>query len=147
MSHILIVEAPYYEDVAEKLREGVTSVLEANNDRFEFIQVTGALEIPAAIKFAASQPDTGRPLDSYDGFIALGCVIRGATSHYDIVCEQSAAGLMDLSIQHNLAIGNGILTCDTKQQAIERADPAQKDRGGHAARAVLQMIEIKEKFS
>lgn len=139
MPHFLIVEAPYYTDIAEKLRRGAIDALEAAGATHEIIEVAGALEVPPAVNFA-------RKTCGYDGYIALGCVIRGATSHYDIVCEQSAAGIMRLSLDHDLVIGNGILTCDSQQQAVERADPAQKDRGGHAARAALNLLKIKEKY-
>lgn len=146
MAHILIVEAPYYEEIAGMLRQGAMQVLNASGATYETISVAGALEIPPAIAIAAQRKDTARPMDQFDAYIALGCVIRGATSHYDIVCEQSAAGIMRLSLDQQLPIGNGILTCDSQQQAIERADPKQKDRGGHAAHAALNLLEIKGKY-
>lgn len=139
MAHFLIVEAPYYADIAANLRQGAVQALETAGATHEIIEVAGALEIPPAINIA-------RNAGKYDGYVALGCVIRGATSHYDLVCDQSAAGIMRLSLDHELVIGNGILTCDSQQQAVERADPVQKDRGGHAARAALNLLTIKDKY-
>ena len=101
----------------------------------------GALEIPAAIAMAAANPC------QYDGFIALGCVIRGETTHYETVCRESARGLMDLAIQRNLAIGNGILTVENSEQAWERADINRKDKGGDAARAALSMANVAKRYA
>ena len=103
--------------------------------------VPGAFEIPAAIAHAAREPA------AYDGFVALGCVVRGETSHYDYVCGESARGLMDLSVREGLAIGYGILTVETLAQAEARADPARGDKGGEAARAALAMIALKRRFA
>ena len=140
MSHILIVESPYYTDVANHLRAGTIAALKATGATHEVISVPGALEIPAAIVMGA---DTGK----FDGFIALGCVIRGETSHYDIVAGESARAIMDLTINDGLAIGNAILTCENSDQAIVRADPAQKNKGKDAVDAVLALIELRKKFS
>lgn len=134
---VLIVNAPYYSDVSQMLFEGASSVLKEEGVDFNHVDVPGALEIPAAIHFAAGH---------FDGFIALGCVIRGETSHYDIVAGESARALMDLTLNHNLIIGNGILTCENMDQAIVRADPDQKNKGADAARAVLDLIKIKHAF-
>lgn len=134
--HIMIVEARFYEDIADHLVKGATQALELEKITYERFEVPGALEIPAAIKIGA---DSGK----FDGFIALGCVIRGETSHYDIVAGESARALMDLSIEHNLAIGNGILTCDNREQAVVRADPDQKNKGKDAANAALALINTK----
>ena len=134
--HILIVESPYYDDVANFLADGAIATLENAGATYERLQVPGALEIPAAIKFSSKKK-------KYDGYVALGCVIRGETSHYDVVAIESARALMDLSINYDLAVGNGILTCDNREQAIVRADPAQKNKGHDAVGAVLSLIEIK----
>ena len=137
--HILIVESPYYTQISEFLAQGAVDYLEAQGATYERLEVPGALEIPAAIKFA-------KVSEQFDGFIALGCVIRGETSHYDIVCEGSAGLLTQLSVDYDLAIGNGILTCENKDQATCRADPAQKNKGRDAAEAALKMVEIKKLF-
>ncbi len=135
---ILIVEAPYYAEIAEMLATGAIAELEARGVDYKRFTVPGALEIPAVISAAS---------DSFDGFVALGCVIRGQTSHYDIVAGESARALMDLSIGNNLAIGNGILTTDTRAQAEVRADPDQKNKGRDAVQACLAIIEAKMEFS
>ncbi len=135
--HFLIVEARFYTELADALAAGAEAALQKAGASFERIEVPGALEIPAAISFAAA---SGRP---YDGYIALGCVIRGETSHYDTVCAESARGLMDLSLHRQLAIGNGIITVEDEAQAWARADKDRKDKGGDAARAALAMAGLK----
>ena len=137
--HILIVESPYYTEISNFLAKGAIDYLNSKGATFERLDVPGALEIPPAIKFA-------KVSEQFDGFIALGCVIRGETSHYDIVCNASAGLLTQLSIDYDLALGNGILTCENKEQAIRRADPAQKNKGRDAAEAALRMIEVKKLF-
>lgn len=139
MKPILIVIAPYYEDIAAMLRSGAENAVRSAGYSPEIMPVPGAFEIPAAIACAATT-------DAYAGYIALGCVIRGETTHYDYVCEESARGLQQLATQQKLAIGYGILTCETMEQAIVRADPTQGDKGGEAARAALRMIEIRTQF-
>ncbi len=136
--HILIVESPYYKDIADHLARGVIDALEAAGVTYERISVPGALEIPGAIKLASKS-------GKYDGYAALGCVLRGETSHYDIVAGESARALMDLTVNYDLAVGNGILTCDTAEQAVVRADPAQKNKGQDVANAVLALLSIKLK--
>jgi 6,7-dimethyl-8-ribityllumazine synthase len=137
--HILIVEARFYDEIADLLLAGATRALEAAGATFDRVSVPGALEIPAAIRLALEGAD-------YDAFVALGCVIRGETSHYDIVAGESARGLMDLGVQRGALIGNGILTTDDGRQARVRADPAGKDKGGGAARAALALLQIKRRF-
>ncbi len=134
--HLLIVEARFYDRISDLLLAGATRALEAAGASFETATVPGALEIPAAIRIAL---EGGR----FDAFVALGCVIRGETSHYDIVAGESARGLMDLALQHEALIGNGILTTDTGAQAQARADPQGKDKGGAAARAALALWRLK----
>lgn len=136
---ILIVEAPYYTEVSDNLAKGAIAELEAGNVSYERLEVPGALEVPLAIKLAH---DSGQ----YDGFVALGCIIRGETSHYDIVCNESARGIMLLGVDHHIAIGNGILTCENKEQALERARPDKKNKGRDAVQAALRIIALKEKF-
>ena len=134
---VLILEARFHEPITEMMVTGAIAVLEQSGIKYERLAVPGSFEIPGAIKFA---------MNMYDGFVALGCVIRGATSHFEYVCAESARGLMALSMDHNIAIGYGVLTCDTEAQAIERADPKQLDKGGDAAAACLRMIELKCRF-
>lgn len=143
--HILIVEARFYDDLLDSMLDGAKSALQKAGATFELVTVPGALEIPAAIKFAhvAAEKAGGR---KFDGYVALGCVIRGETTHYDTVCEESARGLMDLSIQHDLAIGNGIITVENEDQAWVRAKPDQLDKGGGAAKACLAMIGLKRRW-
>jgi len=142
---ILIVEARFYEDIADALARGAIGALEAAGYGADRIAVPGALEIPAAIAMAAR--GGGRdPVHEYDGFVALGCVIRGETSHYDIVSNESARGLQQLAVDQHLAIGNGILTVENGDQAWERADPGRKNKGGEAAEACLAMIDLRRRF-
>ena len=139
--NILIVEARFYQSIADELLLGAKSALEAFGITPEVISVPGAFEIPAVISMAeeAKRKPSGR---HYDGYIALGCVIRGETTHYDYVCAESARGLMDLSIQKQLAIGYGILTVEDEAQAWARANRNQGDKGGKVARVCLEMIAL-----
>ena len=138
--HLLIVEARFYDEIADLLLAGAVRALEAAGASFERVSVPGALEVPAAIRLAL---DRGR----YDGYVALGCVIRGETSHYDIVAGESARGLVDLAVQRGALIGNGILTTDSGAQARVRAAPDGRDKGGDAARAALALWQLKARFS
>ena len=138
--HFLIVEARFYDEIVDAQVVGAIAALEANGASFERVSVPGALEIPVAIAMAS----TGHRY--FDGFVALGCVIRGETSHYDTVCNESARGLMDLSLAKGLAIGNGVITVENEAQAWARADVSQKDKGGDAARAALAMSALKKTF-
>lgn len=140
MYHVLMVEAKFYEHLSEKLAQGAIQALEAQGATYERVSVPGALEIPAAIRFAINK-------ERYDGFVALGCVIRGETSHYDIVANESAHGLQEIARTFNVAIGNGILTVENEAQALERADPKKKNKGSFAALAALQMIALKNQFT
>jgi len=140
MKHILIVVSKFYEDLAEELVKGAAAVLGDEELTFDRVEVPGAFEIPAAISFSMK---SGR----YHGYIALGCVIRGETSHYDYVCAESARGLNQLAIDQNLAIGYGILTVENKDQAWERADVKKGNKGGMAAQTCIEMIKLKKHFS
>jgi 6,7-dimethyl-8-ribityllumazine synthase len=144
-AHILVVEARFYADFADMLLEGATHVLERAGVTFDRVTVPGALEIPPAIAIAldAAEHKRRRP---YDGVVALGCVMRGETGHYDIVAGESARALMELAIVRRLPAGNGILTVDTEDQARERADPRRLDKGGGAARAALAMVRLKRRL-
>lgn len=136
---ILIVEARFYEDIADALVDGAMGVLEAAGAQVERLAVPGAFEIPAVIRFAL---DSGR----YDGFVALGCVIRGDTTHYDYVCGESARGLNQLAIDRKACIGYGILTVENREQAWARARADRANKGADVANACLRMIEIKRQF-
>jgi 6,7-dimethyl-8-ribityllumazine synthase len=136
--NILIVEARFYDHISDALLDGATAAIEAAGAHFERIAVPGALEIPPVILFAARAGEgAGR---TFDGYVALGCVIRGDTYHFEIVSNESARGLMELGLQHGLCIGNGILTCETEEQALARASRDGHDKGGDAARACLALI-------
>jgi 6,7-dimethyl-8-ribityllumazine synthase len=137
---ILIVEARFYDDLADALLEAASDVLRAFGATFEVVTVPGALEIPAAIAMARA----ARP--TFDGYVALGCVIRGETYHFEIVANESARGIMDLAVRDGLAIGNGILTVEDEGQAWARARASEGDKGGAAARACLEMIAVAQRW-
>lgn len=143
-SHLLIVDSPYYADITEELLKGAVAAIEAAGATWERISVPGAFEIPAAIRFAADACAGGRA--SYDGYVALGCVIRGETTHYDYVCQESARGFQELAIKDRLAIGYGVLTVENRDQAWVRASVSNGNKGGFVAGAALRMIELKQKF-
>lgn len=144
--HIMIVEARFYEDLADELAKGAIQALEAAGATFHRVSVPGCLEIPAAILYALRSMDYFTARKRFDGYVGLGCVIRGETSHYDIVCNESARGLQDLALRYALAVGNGILTVENREQAWARAAVDRKNKGGFAARACLEMIELKRHF-
>lgn len=137
MPSVLIVCAPYYKKIADNLLAGARAVLDQTGAVHETIEVPGALEIPTAIRLAAK---------SYEGFVALGCVIRGETTHYETVCNDSSRGLTLLGLD-GIALGNGILTCETMEQARVRADPNDQDKGGGAAAAALHLVAIARRFA
>lgn len=147
MPHFMIVTSPYYEDISTYLMEGAKAYLDEKRVTYEIFEVPGALEIPLAIKFGLMREESrDSSTRKFDGFIALGCVIRGETSHYDIVCNESARGLSQLSLDYNVPVGNGILTCDEAGQAVVRADPQQKNKGRDAADAAYKLFKIKRDF-
>lgn len=137
MSRVLIVEARFYPHISDALYDGAIRALDVAAVKTERIEVTGALEIPPAIKLAAKR---------YDGFVALGCVIRGETYHFEIVAMESARGLMDLGVHCGLCIGNGILTVENEAQALRRANRDELDKGGDAARACLSLIAARARM-
>jgi 6,7-dimethyl-8-ribityllumazine synthase len=145
-ARILIVEARYYESIADMLLVGAKRALESAKASFEIISVPGALEVPQAIELALDAPVHARRMP-FDGVIALGCVIRGETSHFDIVAGESARAIMDLAVSRRVPIGNGILTVDTEEQAMARAHPAHGDKGGDAARATLSLVRVKRSLA
>jgi len=139
MAKVLIVEARFYDHLNDLLLEGARAAIEEDGHHHETVTVPGALEVPGAIALAA---ETGR----YDAFVALGVVIRGETYHFEIVSNESARGLMALSMD-GIAIGNGILTVEDEAQALARARRTEKDKGGEAARAALAMLRLRERFA
>jgi 6,7-dimethyl-8-ribityllumazine synthase len=138
MATILLVEARFYPHLNDMLLEGARTAIEAAGHKHETITVPGALEVPAAIALAAK---SGR----FCAFVALGVVIRGETYHFEIVAEESARALMELTLD-GFAIGNGILTVENEEQALARADPKQFDKGGHAVQAALALFDLREKY-
>ena len=144
-ARILIVEARYYDDLADLLLAGATNVLEEAGAEVERISVPGSLEIAPAIIIAVDAAQRKRR--PYDGVVALGCVIRGDTIHFEIVSSESARGLMDIGIARGLPIGNGIVTVNTEAQAFERARPQQMNKGGDAARATLALVRLKRQLA
>ena len=144
--HVLIVEARFYEDIADELARGAIAALAAAGATYDRLEVPGAFELPAAIRMNIKAMESGSGYRFYDGYIALGCVIRGETSHYDYVCGECARGLMDLSLRFSLAIGFGVLTVENQEQAWARASVDQLDKGRAVANAALRMIEVKREF-
>lgn len=143
-AHLLIIEARFHDDLADALLEGATGALDEAGASYDVVTVPGSLEIPAVITFALDGAAEGGT--AYDGFVALGTIIRGDTYHFDIVANESSRALMDISVQEAVAIGNGILTTENDAQAWARARKTEGDKGGFAARAALTMIALKEKF-
>ncbi|HEY2358276.1 MAG TPA: 6,7-dimethyl-8-ribityllumazine synthase [Phenylobacterium sp.] len=143
---ILIVEARFYSDLADELLKGAQDALEAYGAAYEVVTVPGALEIPAAIALAEEGGHRPAAAAPYDGYVALGTVIRGETYHFEIVSNESARGLMDLAVSKRLCIGNGILTVEDEAQARARARASEGDKGGGAARAALTMIALRQQL-
>jgi 6,7-dimethyl-8-ribityllumazine synthase len=141
--HVLIVEARYYEDIADQLAKGATAVFEESGIPYTRHSVPGAFELPAAIGFAAHAAESGPEAVPFDGFLALGCVILGETDHYEHICRETSHGLMSLALTHRLALGFGLLTCQNYEQARVRAAVEGKNKGGEAARACVRMMELK----
>lgn len=139
MANFLIVEARFYDHLNDMLVAGAKAALEAEGHAVEVLTVPGALEIPGAISLAADS-------ERYDGFVAIGVVIRGETYHFEIVAGESARGIMALTMD-GIAIGNGIITVENEEQALERADPSKKDKGGEAAKAAIALLDLQAKFA
>jgi 6,7-dimethyl-8-ribityllumazine synthase len=142
--HLLIVEARFYDGLSDALLAGAKAALDEAGASYDVVTVPGALEIPAAISFAIDAAEEEGT--DYDGFVALGCVIRGETYHFDIVANESSRGLMTLAVDESLAIGNGILTVENEAQAWVRARRNEGDKGGFAARAALTMIALRKRL-
>ena len=144
-SRVLIVRSPYYQAIAQSLTRGATEVLEKHGIGYDIVDVPGALEIPTALAIALDAAAAKKK--PYDGAVALGCVIRGDTIHFEIVSEQSARGVMDVSIARKIPIGNGILTVNNEGQANVRAGLDEGDKGGEAARAMLTLVRLRRAVS
>ncbi|MEM8878754.1 MAG: 6,7-dimethyl-8-ribityllumazine synthase [Pseudomonadota bacterium] len=138
----LVIEARFYAEIADALFDGARAALDEAGAEYERYDVPGVLEIPAALAMIL-----GADPRHYHGYVLLGCVIRGETSHYDIVAGDSARAVMDLTVQHRLALGNGILTVENEEQAWARADKARKDKGGDAARAAIAMAHLQHRIT
>ena len=157
-SRVMIVEARFYEDIADSMMESAKAELDRAGATYECFRVPGAFELPGAIRMAIgaqelrlyssgeASNDTVVGLPGYDGYIALGCVIRGETTHYDYVCQESARGLNDLVLRYGIALGYGVITVENKEQALDRASRDRYDRAGAAARACLAMIELRRQL-
>lgn len=143
-AHLLVIDARFYEDISDQLFEGARIAIEAAGATFERVSVPGVLEIPAALSMALAAMEDGDA--QYDGFVVLGCVIRGETTHYDIVANESARAIMDMAVIEALAVGNGILTVENDAQAYARSRVSEKNKGGAAAEAALAMIALRRRF-
>ena len=144
-ARVVIVEARFYDDIQDALLAGATAELDAAGVGYDVVSVPGALEVPAAVAIALdAAKKNGR---AYDGAIALGCVIRGETYHFEIVAGESSRALMDLAVDRSLPLGNGIITVNNEAQAWARAKPSELDKGGDAARATIAMIRIKRRLA
>lgn len=139
--HVLIVEARFYEDISDQMAAGASAAIEARGGTCERIAVPGALEIPSVIRYALDGPKR------FDAFVVLGCVIRGETTHYDHVCQESIGGVHRLALEHSLCVGTGILTCETREQAEERAAANKGNKGKAAADAALDLVAIKAQLA
>ena len=143
-SQVLIVEGRFYSDIADELAKGATAVLDQEGVSYERLSVPGAFEVPAGVRFALRAMELGSGPARYAGFIALGCVIRGETDHYEHICREASRALMELSVTYTVALGFGILTCDTHEQARARAAVDQANKGATAARTCLRMMDLKK---
>ncbi len=144
--YLLIIDSRFYEDVADELVRGAVAAIETGQGSHTRVSVPGAFEIPSAVRFAVRSMELVGGRRRYDGYVLLGCVIRGETDHYEHVCRESIRGISELSTQYSLAVGLGILTCDTREQALARADVSQGNKGGAAADAAMHMIRVKRSF-
>jgi 6,7-dimethyl-8-ribityllumazine synthase len=145
--HIMVVEARFYDDISDALWEGAERALKGAGATYERFAVPGALEIPIAIRLAHLAAAAGKMKRPFDGYVGLGCVLRGETTHYDTVCNESARGIMNLGTEFGLCIGNGILTCETEEQAWARARANELDKGGGAALAALALIKTRQRLA
>ncbi|MFO1188675.1 MAG: 6,7-dimethyl-8-ribityllumazine synthase [Alphaproteobacteria bacterium] len=145
--HLMLIEARFYPDIADELVRGATAALDRAGVTHERVVVPGAFEIPAAIRYAIRSRDFFAARRRFDGYVALGCVIRGETTHYDYVCQESARALQNLVTEFTLAVGYGILTVENEDQAWQRAAVDKGNKGGQAAETCLAMIDLKRQFN
>ena len=143
---VLIVEARFYSDLADEMAKGAIAALDKAGILHDRIAVPGTFEVPAAIRFALRAMETHSATSNYSGFIALGTVIRGETDHYDHICREVSRALMEIAVKQSVALGFGILTCETKEQAEARADISRGDKGADAAQACLRMMDLKKEL-
>jgi len=143
---LLIIDSRFYEDIADELVKGAVAAIEASGGSYTRVSVPGAFEIPAAVRFAVRSMELVGGRRRFEGYALLGCVIRGETDHYEHVCRESIRAINDIAVQYSLAVGLGILTCNTREQAISRAAVDQGNKGGAAAEAAMQMINVKRSF-
>ncbi|MEE9317411.1 MAG: 6,7-dimethyl-8-ribityllumazine synthase [Rhodospirillales bacterium] len=141
---VLIVESRFYEDIADQMAAGAAAVLDEAGVNYDRLAVPGVFEVPGAIRFAIRSMEVHSASSNYLGFIALGTVVRGETDHYEHICREASRALMDIAVQQIVALGFGILTCDTQDQALARAAVDQGNKGADAARACLRMMEVKK---
>jgi 6,7-dimethyl-8-ribityllumazine synthase len=146
LTHVLILEARFYDHLADMLLDGARNALAQGGASCDVLTVPGVLEIPACLEMAVAAQGRDPSAQRYDGYVVLGTAIRGESDHYDHVCTESMRGCCDLSLRYHLALGNGILTVHNEAQALKRADPARKNIGGMAARACLRMLDIKRQL-
>ncbi len=144
--YYLVVAATFYRELADEMITGARQAIEEAGAVCDVVEVPGAFEIPGAIRFAIKSMEVIGGRRRYDGYIALGCVIRGETTHYDYVCQESARGLMDLTLNYSVALGYGILTCENADQAWARARLSEGNKGGAAAQAAIAMVAAKKQL-
>ncbi|MGE3334002.1 MAG: 6,7-dimethyl-8-ribityllumazine synthase [Rhodospirillaceae bacterium] len=145
-SHILIIEARFYDENADLLLDGAKKALKKAKAKVDVITVPGILELPATLAYAFSKGKKGSKKPRYAGAVVLGCAVKGETDHYEHVCRESMNGVQQVALELKVPVGNGILTCPTWELAQNRADPAEGDAGGRAARACLRLVELKQRF-
>ncbi len=144
--YLLIIDSRFYEDIADELVKGAIAAIEANQASYTRVSVPGAFELAAAVRFAVRSMELVGGRRRYDGYVVLGCVIRGETDHYEHISRESIRAVGYITVEYSLALGLGILTCDTREQAISRAAINQGNKGGAAAEAALHMIRVKRSF-
>jgi 6,7-dimethyl-8-ribityllumazine synthase len=144
--YLLVIDSLFYPDVSEELVKGALAEIGKSGGTYTRVSVPGAFEIPGAIRMAVRSLELVGGRRRFDGYVALGCVIRGETSHYDHVCQEVTRGLMDIVLNFSVAVGNGVLTCENKEQAMHRASPEQGNKGGFAAGAAIRMIDVKRQI-
>lgn len=144
--YLLIIDSRFYEDIADELVKGAIAAIEAGQASYTRVSVPGAFEVPAAVRFAVRSMELVGGRRRYDGYVLLGCVIRGETDHYEHIGRETIRAISYITTEYSLAVGLGILTCDTREQAIARAAVNQGNKGGAAAEAALHMVRVKRSF-